>query len=83
MTSQPLDEQAELMTSLLEGAEPDSYVVMPAGALVTQVLIALRETTNTKGELQPGKATARLVRNLDALGFTMVTLPGHRLQADR
>jgi len=76
----PTDEQLELMTSLLEGADPDSYVVIPAGALVTQVQIALRETWNSRGEYQPGKASARLIRNLKQLGFTMTTRPGHEVK---
>lgn len=67
--------QLELMTGLLEGAEPDAYVVMPVGALVTQLQIALEETKAKDRTLRPGRASVRLVRNLHTLGWIVDT--GH------
>lgn len=66
-------QQLELMTGLLEGEEPDAYVVIPVGALVTQLTIALEETKAKGGMLRPGRASVRLVRNLHTLGWVRDT----------
>lgn len=65
--------QLELMTGLLEGAEPDAYVVIPVGALVTQLTIALEETKAKDGRYRAGRASVRLVRNLHTLGWCIDT----------
>lgn len=75
MTNATTDQLAipETVTALLDGADPDTYVVIPASALCTQVSIALAETLTHDGRGQPGRAAARLIRSLMALGFTVST----------
>lgn len=70
---EPQDMQAALMSGLLEGEDPDVYVVIPARTLTTQVELAVREATNTVGKCSPGRAAVRLIRNLDAIGYTKNT----------
>lgn len=67
-TPQADPDQLAMMSELLEGADADSYVVMPVGALVSQLTVALNETRDGTG-YRPGRAAARLARNLGELGF--------------
>lgn len=76
MTSTPLRHRADddphqlaLMSQLLEGEDPDAYAVIPVGALVSQLLIAINETKRENGDVRPGRASARLIRNLNTLGW--------------
>jgi hypothetical protein len=66
---EPDSAQLELMTGLLEGEGADAYVVIPVGALVSQLRIALDETRTRDHTYRPGRATVRLVRNLHTLGW--------------
>lgn len=61
--------QQQLISPLLEGADSGHYIVIDPSSLTTQVEIAMRETLDRNGKAQPGRAAARLVRNLQVLGF--------------
>ena len=74
---QPDAAQLELMTGLLEGEDPDAYVVIPVGALVSQLQIALEETRSRDHAYRPGRASVRLVRNLHTLGWIRDTKHEH------
>lgn len=65
----PTPEDEALFTALLEGEDPGAYVVVPAGVLVSTLLIAFRTTVNSRGILQPQKAATRLILDLKRVGY--------------
>lgn len=66
-----VDEQAELLP-LLEGAEPDAYVVISLKALSTQLQLAAGQAERRdRGELRRGRLTYYLIRQLVELGFVV------------
>lgn len=71
--------QLALMTELLEGADPQAYIVMPVGAFSTQVLVIAEELRRTRGKLEPGRFAFRFVRVLLDLGF--VVKPAERTES--
>lgn len=74
-------EQTKLMLGLLDGHEPDAYVVIPVGALLTQMEMAVRETTSRDGRARTGKAAVRLIRSLNVLGWIIDTAHPHQDQS--
>lgn len=71
MTARTEEQEPEsaLLDALLQDSDPGSYVVIPIGALVTQVMIAFRETNARGGKHRPARAMVRLALNLRELGW--------------
>lgn len=70
-------EQLELLPLLVEGAEPDAYLVIPVGLLSRQVEISALATMRAhRGELRPGKFAVHLMRSLIQVGALVDTKYG-------
>lgn len=76
------DEQAELLPALVEGRDPDAWVVLPVSALSTRLLLAWTDVAKSnRGEVTRGKFTLRLMRSLSECGFIVDT--AHRPDPDQ
>lgn len=71
-------QQEALINELLEGEDAGSYVVLSIDALRTQLRVALKEEARQCRcsvkcrQMNHGRLAFRIVRNLQALGFTKV-----------
>lgn len=75
-TQETQSQQEALINELLEGEDAGSYVVLSIDALRTQLRVALKEEARQCRcsvrcrQMDHGRLTYRIVRNLQALGFT-------------
>lgn len=72
----PSSEEAATMDQLLAsiaGLEPDTYVVIPAGALARQMILAFKHTDTRQGRHRPERAAVWLMQALVQLGWTRST----------
>lgn len=74
----PADEltadQMELLPALVEGAEPDAYIVIPVALLSRQVTLSAQEISKRhRGEIRAGEFTLHLMRSLKSVGALVNT----------
>lgn len=77
-----IEVQAELLPALLEGAEPDAYIVIPVEVLSRQLALDWEQVKRAhRGEVTLGHLQMRHLRSLKQLGTLHNTKPG-RLQEE-
>lgn len=68
-------EQLELLPTLVEGVDPDVYLVVPIGLLSRQVnLSATAIARRHRGEVKPGAFAVHLIRALQSVGVLVDTM---------
>jgi hypothetical protein len=73
-TEQLTADQLEMLPKLVEGAEPDAYVVVPVAVLSRQIDISVRTVTRRyRGELRPGPFAVHLMLSLQRVGVLVDT----------
>lgn len=75
VTVDPLtDQQLELLPGLVEGAQPDAYIVVPVAVLSRQIDISSRAIARRyRGEIRPGAFAIHLMLALQRVGVLVDT----------
>lgn len=68
------DEQLALLPALVEGMDPDAYIVIPISVLSNQVTRSVEAIARRyRGELRPGAFAVHLMRSLQRVGVLVDT----------